>query len=61
MNYDKEPDPVAVDLDDIFNNAKTVKQTKVNQLLKDKKGQRKQKKYQSSQFHNRFIGSILGL
>ena len=43
MNYDKEPDPVAVDLDDVFNNAKTVKQTKVNQLLKAKKGQRKQK------------------
>ena len=43
MNYDKEPDQVAVDLDDVFNNAKTtLKQTKRNQLLKAKRGQRSQ-------------------
>ena len=43
MNYDKEPDQVAVDLDDVFNNAKiTLKQTKRNQLLKAKRGQRRQ-------------------
>ena len=43
MNYDKEADQVAVDLDDVFNNAKiTLKQTKRNQLLKAKRGQRRQ-------------------
>ena len=49
MNYDEEPDQVAIDLDGVFNNAKTtVKQTKRNQLLKAKRGYSKAEKTESS-------------